>query len=61
MTGFDVGAAFRHLQEEAAPVKVSIKKLYLMFLPGMPTDTHLNILSEIKPAVIRLSIEKTLL
>ncbi|KAG0327679.1 hypothetical protein BG000_000842 [Podila horticola] len=76
MTGFDVGVAFRHLQEEAAPFindeghKVSIKKLYLMLsenstwdtserLPGMPSDTHRRIVSEIKPAVIRISTEKT--
>jgi hypothetical protein len=36
MTGFNVGAAFRRLQEEAAPflndesLKVSVKKVYLM-------------------------------
>ncbi|KAF8929546.1 hypothetical protein BGZ47_000983 [Haplosporangium gracile] len=72
MAGFDVGAAFRRLQEEAAPfindesLKVSVKKVYLMLsansiwdtserLPGMPADTHRGILSEIKPAVVRLS------
>ncbi|KAF9545311.1 hypothetical protein EC957_011065 [Mortierella hygrophila] len=76
VAGFDVGAAFRRLQEEAAPfinnegLKVSIKKLHLMLsansiwdtserLPGMPSDTHRNILSEIKPAVVRLSAEKS--
>ncbi|KAG0275688.1 hypothetical protein BGZ96_003690 [Linnemannia gamsii] len=72
MAGFDVGAAFRRLQEEAAPfindesLKVSVKKVYMMLsansiwdtserLPGMPADTHRGILSEIKPAVVRLS------
>ncbi|KAF9143533.1 hypothetical protein BG015_000403, partial [Linnemannia schmuckeri] len=72
MAGFDVGAAFRRLQEEAVPfindesLKVSVKKVYLMLsansiwdtserLPGMSADTHRSILSEIKPAVVRLS------
>ncbi|KAF9294522.1 hypothetical protein BGZ74_011218 [Mortierella antarctica] len=76
MAGFDVGAAFRRLQEEAVSfindesLKVSVKKLYLMLsansiwdtserLPGMPTDTYRSILSEIKPAVIRLPTEET--
>ncbi|KAF9319529.1 hypothetical protein BG006_002972 [Podila minutissima] len=54
MAGFDVGAAFRRLQEEAVSfindesLKVSVKKLCLMF-----------ILSEIKPPVIRLPTEET--
>ncbi|KAH7054854.1 hypothetical protein BKA57DRAFT_501387 [Linnemannia elongata] len=78
IAGFDVGAAFRRLQEEAVPfindesLKVSVKKVYLMLsansiwdiserLPGMPADTHRSILSEIKPAVVRLSSKHTCL
>lgn len=76
MAGFDIGAAFRRLQEEAVSfindesLKVSVKKLYLMLsansiwdtserLPGMLTDTYRSILSEIRPAVIRLPTEET--
>ncbi|KAF9967076.1 hypothetical protein BGZ73_000711 [Actinomortierella ambigua] len=75
LDGFDVGAAFRLLQEEAAPFinnedhKISIKKLHLMLtansiwdtserLPGMSVETHRRILSQIKPALIRLPAEK---
>ncbi|KAG0027451.1 hypothetical protein BGZ81_005624 [Podila clonocystis] len=78
MARFDVGAAFRRLQEEAVPfindvsLKVSVKKIYLMLsansiwdtserLPGMSADTHRSILSEIKPAVVRLSSKQTCL
>ncbi|KAG0267989.1 hypothetical protein BGZ95_002669 [Linnemannia exigua] len=45
MTGFDVGAAFRRLQEEAVPfvndesLKVSVKKLYLMMSADSIWDT----------------------
>ncbi|KAF9577783.1 hypothetical protein BGW38_006777, partial [Lunasporangiospora selenospora] len=94
MAGFNIGAAVRRLQEEAAPfindesIKVTVKNLYLMLdvmymthlltawiplyhgarsnsiwdtserLPGISTDSHRRILSEIKPAVIRLPVKE---